>query len=262
MSHPDWTPVSRKGRGDSIGDIVAAGADRIGAAPGVGDEARELAALIDHTLLRPEASRSDVEKLCEEAHRHSFASVCVNPAWIRACADLLRQSPVRVCSVIGFPFGATLPEVKAFETKLVRDDGAKEFDMVINVGALKSGDDALVLRDIEGVVRAAGYNATVKVILETAYLTDDEKMRACQLAQRAGAHFVKTSTGYAPGGATAADIALMRRTVGERMGVKASGGIRDTATALQMIEAGASRIGASASVKIVGGSGGASAGKY
>ncbi|MBI2930794.1 MAG: deoxyribose-phosphate aldolase [Planctomycetes bacterium] len=262
MTHPDWTPVTRQGRGDTIGDIVAAGADRIGAAPGVGDEARELAAMIDHTLLRPEAARADIEKLCDEARRHGFASVCVNPAWIPACASQLRHSPVRVCSVIGFPFGATLPEVKAFETRMVRDEGAQEFDMVINVGALKSRDDALVLRDVEGVVRAAGYNGTVKVILETAYLTDDEKVRACHLAQRAGAHFVKTSTGYAPGGATVADIALMRRTVGEKMGVKASGGIRDAATALRMIEAGASRIGASASVKIVGGGAGAPAGKY
>lgn len=262
MTHPEWTPATRKTRGDSVGDIVAAGADRIGAVPGVGDEARELASLIDHTLLKPDATRSDVEKLCEEAHRHGFASVCVNPSWIPVCRDMLRHSSVRVCSVIGFPFGATMPEVKALETRLVRDEGAREFDMVLNVGALKSRDDALVLRDVEAVVRAAGYNGTVKVILETAYLTEDEKIRACQLAQRAGAHFVKTSTGYAPGGATVADIALMRRTVGERMGVKASGGIRDAATALQMIEAGASRIGASASVKIVGGGGAAPAGRY
>jgi len=261
--HPDWTPASRQGRGDTIGDIVAAGADRIGAAPGVGDEARELASMIDHTLLKPEATAADVEKLCEEARTHVFASVCVNPAWIPLAARELARSPVRVCSVIGFPFGATLPEVKAFETRMVRDEGAKEFDMVLNVGALKSRDDALVGRDIEGVVRAAGHNGTVKVILETAYLSDEEKVRACTLAQKAGAHFVKTSTGYAPGGATVADIALMRHTVGEKMGVKASGGIRDTATALQMIEAGASRIGASASVRIVGGSGGsASSGKY
>jgi deoxyribose-phosphate aldolase len=250
-----WTPTTRARRADSVGDIVAAGADRIGAAPGVGDEVRELASLIDHTLLKPDAARGDVEKLCDEAARWSFASVCVNPGWIRLCAELLKKSRVRVCSVIGFPFGATLPEVKAFETKLVRDDGAQEFDMVVNVGALKSKDDGLVARDIEGVVRAAGHNGVVKVILETAYLTDEEKERACRLAQRAGAHFVKTSTGYAPGGATVEDIALMRRAVGEKMGVKASGGIRDTATALQMIEAGASRIGASASVKIVTGAG-------
>jgi deoxyribose-phosphate aldolase len=249
----DFAPVSRQGRADTVGDIVAAGADRIGAAPGVSEEARELASLIDHTLLKPDAVRADVETLCAEAARHGFASVCVNPSWIATCARALSKSRVKVCSVIGFPFGATLPEVKAFETKLVRDDGANEVDMVLNVGALKSGEDALVGRDIEGVVRAAGHNAVVKVILETAYLTDDEKQRACLLAKRAGAGFVKTSTGYAPGGATVEDIALMRRTVGERMGVKASGGIRDLTTALKMVEAGASRLGASASVKILEG---------
>ena len=249
----DFTPVSRQGRADTIGDLVAAGPDRIGAAPGVGDGASELASLIDHTLLKPDATRADVEKLCEEAARHGFASVCVNPSWIPTAARALSKSRVKVCSVIGFPFGATLPEVKAFEAKCVRDEGANEVDMVLNVGALKSNEDALVGRDIESVVRAAGHNAIVKVILETAYLTEDEKLRACMLAKRAGAHFVKTSTGYAPGGATVEDIALMRRTVGERMGVKASGGIRDLPTALKMVEAGASRIGASASVKIIEG---------
>lgn len=237
----------------TIREIVDAGADRLGAAPGVGDTGRELAALIDHTLLKPDATRADVEKLCDEAARFSFASVCVNPTWVRTCADRLTKSRVRVCSVVGFPFGATIPEAKAYEAKLVRDEGANEVDMVLNVGALKSGEDAFVGRDIELVVRAAGHNAIVKVILETAYLNDDEKARACMLAKRAGAHFVKTSTGYAPGGATVADVALMRRTVGERMGVKASGGIRDLPTALQMVEAGATRIGASASVKIVEG---------
>jgi deoxyribose-phosphate aldolase len=236
-----------------ISGILGAGADRVGAAPGIGDFAADLASLIDHTLLKPDATRADVEKLCDEAARYGFASVCVNPAWIGVCAQRLKHSRVRVCSVIGFPFGATFPEAKAHETKLVRDEGAVEFDMVLNVGALKSNEDGLVLRDIEGVVRAAGHNGTVKVILETAYLTDDEKKRACQLAVRAGAHFVKTSTGYALGGATVEDIMLMRRTVGDKVGVKASGGIRDSAIALKMIEAGASRIGASASVKIVAG---------
>jgi deoxyribose-phosphate aldolase len=233
--------------------MLGAGADRIGASPGIERFAESLAGFIDHTLLKPDATRADVEKLCDEAAKFQFASVCVNPSWVRACADRLRSSPVRVCSVVGFPFGATQPEVKGFETRAVRDDGAVEFDMVINIGALKSRDDGLVQRDIETVVRAAGHNGTVKVILETTYLTDDEKVRACELSKRAGAHFVKTSTGYGPTGATVEDIRLMRRTVGEGMGVKASGGIRDTEMAVKMIEAGASRIGASASVKIVTG---------
>lgn len=258
MPFKDCSPCQTRGHcasvcHDKITGVLGAGADRIGALPGIGDFARELASLIDHTLLKPDATRTDVERLCDEAARHGFASVCVNPSWISFCADRLKLSPVRVCSVIGFPFGATPPEVKAFETRTVRDLGAVEFDMVLNVGALKSGDDGLVLRDLEGVMRAAGPNGTVKVILETAYLTDDEKTRACLLAKRAGAQFVKTSTGYGPAGATVEDIQLMRRTVGRGMGVKASGGIRDTDMALRMIQAGASRIGASASVKIVAG---------
>lgn len=249
---PTWGSCVTVCHGKITG-ILGVGADRIGASPGVGDFAIEMAGLIDHTLLKPEATKSDIEKLCDEAARYGFASVCVNPAWTGLCAQRLRNSRVRVCSVVGFPFGATSPEVKAFETKMVRDEGAVEFDMVINIGALKSKDDGLVLRDIEGVVRAAGHNGTTKVILETTYLTEEEKVRACTLAVRAGAHFVKTSTGYGPGGATVEDIMLMRRTVGERVGVKASGGIRDAAVAMKMIEAGASRIGASASVKIVTG---------
>ena len=236
-----------------ITGILGAGADRIGASPGVGEVASVLAGVIDHTLLKPDAHRGDLERLCDEAAKYQFASVCVNPYWIRFCADRLKHSRVRVCSVIGFPFGATSPESKAFETRMVRDDGAVEFDMVINIGALKSRDDGVVLRDIEGVVRAAGHNGTVKVILETTYLTDEEKVRACEASKRAGAHFVKTSTGYGPTGATVEDIRLMRHTVGESMGVKASGGIRDADIAMKMIEAGASRIGASASVKIVTG---------
>lgn len=256
---PTWGSCATVCHGKITG-ILGAGADRIGASPGIADFAAALAGYIDHTLLKPEATRADVEKLCDEAARHRFASVCVNPFWIRTCAERLKHSPVRICSVVGFPFGATPPESKAFETRMVRDDGAVEFDMVINVGALKSKDDAVVARDIEGVVRAAGHNGTVKVILETSYLTDDEKVRACQLAQKAGAHFVKTSTGYGPSGATVEDIRLMRRTVGESMGVKASGGIRDTEMAVKMIEAGASRIGASASVKIVTGAKGGGAG--
>lgn len=249
---PTWGSCISVCHGKVTG-ILGAGADRIGASPGVADFSAVLAGYIDHTLLKPEATRADVEKLCDEAAKFQFASVCVNPVWVRLCADRLRFSRVRVCSVIGFPFGATQPEIKAFETRAVKDDGAVEFDMVLNIGALKSKDDGLVLRDIEGVVRAAGHNGTVKVILETSYLTDDEKVRACELSKRAGAHFVKTSTGYGPSGATVEDIRLMRRTVGESMGVKASGGIRDTDIAVKMIEAGASRIGASASVKIVTG---------
>jgi len=241
--------------------ILGAGADRVGAVPGGSDVSASLAGFIDHTLLKPDATQSDVEKLCDEAATHRFASICVNPSWIRFAADRLKSSPVKICSVIGFPFGATLPEMKGFETKMVRDDGAVEFDMVINVGALKSGNDSLVLRDIEAVVRAAGHNGTVKVILETTYLTDDEKIRACQLAKRAGAHFVKTSTGYGPSGAKVEDIRLMRETVGKEMGVKASGGVRDVQVAMRMLEAGASRIGASASVKIVSG-GSAAPGGY
>ncbi len=233
--------------------ILGAGADRVGGSPGLSDISASLAGYIDHTLLKPEATRDDVDKLCDEAALHKFASVCVNPSWIRRAADRLKASPVRICSVIGFPFGATQPEMKGFETKMVRDDGAVEFDMVINIGALKSGDDGLVLREIEAVVRAAGHNGTVKVILETAYLTDDEKVRACRVAKRAGAHFVKTSTGYGPSGAKVGDIRLMRETVGKEMGVKASGGVRDVQVAMRMLEAGASRIGASASVKIVSG---------
>ena len=241
--------------------ILGAGADRIGSSPGLSDVSASIAGYIDHTLLKPEATQGDVEKLCDEAATHHFASICVNPAWVRLAADRLKSSPVKICSVIGFPFGATMPEMKGFETKMVRDDGAVEFDMVINIGALKSGDDALVLRDMEAVVRAAGYNGTVKVILETAYLNEDEKVRACRLAKRAGAHFVKTSTGYGPSGAKVEDIRLMRETVGQEMGVKASGGVRDAQVAMRMIEAGASRIGASASVKIVTG-GSAGAGGY
>lgn len=250
---------------DAVRRVLEAGAARVGASPDFPAVGHDLAALIDHTLLKPEATAADVTKLCAEAAQFNFASVCVNPTWVRLCAEQLRWSKVKVCTVIGFPFGATPPEVKAFEAKVAQQDGATELDMVINVGALKSGDKALVRRDIEGVVDAADWNTVVKVILETAYLTADEKRSACEISKAAGADFVKTSTGYGPGGATAEDIALMRSVVGPSMGVKASGGIRDTATALQMVAAGASRIGASASVKIVGGASGpgsAGGGKY
>jgi len=213
---------------------------------------RRLASMIDHTLLKPEATRAQVEQVCDEAKQHGFASVCVNPTHVRLCAQRLKGSPVKVCTVVGFPLGATLPEVKAFETQQALEAGATEIDMVINIGALKSQDNDLVARDLAAVVRAAhAGNALVKVILEAALLTDDEKIAACQLAQSAGADFVKTSTGFGPGGATVEDVALMRRAVGPAMGVKAAGGIRTLADAQKMIAAGATRIGASASVKMM-----------
>ena len=213
---------------------------------------RHLASMIDHTLLKPEATRAQVEQLCDEAKQYGFASVCVNPAHVRLCAQRLKGSPVKVCAVVGFPLGATLPEVKAFETQQALEAGATEIDMVINIGALKDKDADLVARDMAAVVRTAhAGNALVKVIIEAALLTDDEKITACQLAQSAGADFVKTSTGFGPGGATVEDVALMRRVVGPAMGIKAAGGIRTLADAQKMMAAGATRIGASASVKIM-----------
>lgn len=212
----------------------------------------DVARYIDHTLLKPEATRDEIEKLCDEARQYQFASVCVNPTWVREAAVRLLGSPVRVCTVIGFPLGATLPDVKAYETRRAIFDGATEIDMVINIGALKSGDDAVVRDDIAAVVTAAHEAcAIVKVILETALLSDEEKRRACRLARDAGADFVKTSTGFSRGGATVADIDLMRRTVGDEIGVKAAGGVKDLAGAREMIAAGATRIGASAGVRIV-----------
>ncbi|HET7293023.1 MAG TPA: deoxyribose-phosphate aldolase [Vicinamibacteria bacterium] len=208
--------------------------------------------MIDHTLLKPEATRSQIEALCAEAREHGFATVCVNPAWVRLCTELLRGGETRVCTVVGFPLGATLPEVKAYEAARTIEHGATEVDMVMNVGALKSGDYRVAQRDVAAVVEAGlRGGAIVKVILETALLTDDEKVRACVVAKSAGADFVKTSTGFGPGGATAADVALLRRVVGPEMGVKAAGGVRDLKSAQAMIEAGADRIGASVGVKIV-----------
>lgn len=235
------------------GKIVEAGASRIGAAPGVGAVARDVGVMIDHTLLKPDATRDQVVKLCEEARQYEFASVCVNPTHVSLASSLLKGTPVKVCTVIGFPLGATTPTAKAIETRDAIANGADEVDMVINVGALKSGDYDLVKRDIEAVVEAARGRALVKVILETALLTDEEKVKACLLAKIAGADFVKTSTGFGPGGATVDDVRLMRKVVGADMGVKAAGGIRDLESARKMIEAGASRIGASASVAIVKG---------
>ncbi|MES1046416.1 deoxyribose-phosphate aldolase [Heyndrickxia oleronia] len=212
-----------------------------------------IAKMIDHTLLKPEATKSQIQSLCEEAREYSFASVCVNPTWVKYAADLLQGSDVKVCTVIGFPLGATTPETKAFETKNAIENGAEEVDMVINIGALKSGDLELVEQDILAVTNAAKGKAITKVIIETCLLTDQEKIRACELAVKAGTDYVKTSTGFSTGGATVEDIALMRKTVGPNIGVKASGGVRSPEDAQQMIEAGATRIGASSGVKIVQG---------
>lgn len=211
---------------------------------------KTIASMIDHTLLKPEATPAQVEKLCAEAAEYHFASVCVNPVYIPLAARLLDGTGVKVCCVVGFPLGAIAPEQKAAEAASCAAMGAEELDMVIHVGAAKAGDWALVQRDIAGVVKATA-GRTVKVIIETCLLTDEEKVKACEAAKAAGADFVKTSTGFSTGGATTHDIALMRKTVGPEMGVKASGGIRDYATAMAMIEAGANRIGASAGIEIV-----------
>ncbi|MEB3198703.1 MAG: deoxyribose-phosphate aldolase [Candidatus Sericytochromatia bacterium] len=227
---------------------------------GPGRRAAELAPMIDHTLLRADATEADVRQLCAEAAEWKFASVCVNPSWVPLASQQLKGTGVMVCTVIGFPLGATDARSKGDETRHAVAAGADEIDMVLNVGAMKSKDYETVARDIAAVVQAAA-GKTVKVILETVYLSDEEKVAACLLSRETGAHFVKTSTGFGPGGATAADIALMRRIVGPVMGVKASGGIRDTATALKMVEAGASRLGCSASVAIVKGAS-ASGGGY
>ncbi len=231
--------------------VVDAGAARIGLVLGETSSAKDWASLIDHTLLKPEATESDIRRLCEEAARYSFASVCVNPTWVRASACYLRGTGVPVCTVIGFPLGATLPDVKAYEVRRAISHGAGEVDMVINIGALKSNDDCTVEHDIRSVAEAAHeFGVLCKVIIETALLTDEEKVRACLAAKRAGADFVKTSTGFAKGGATVHDVALMRQVVGSELGVKASGGVRGIEDARQMIEAGATRIGASVGVKI------------
>lgn len=207
---------------------------------------------IDHTILKPETTQEQVEKILSEAKEYDFASVCVNPTWVSLAAESLKDTDVKVCTVIGFPLGANTSAVKAFETKDAIANGADEIDMVINVGALKAGNDALVLDDIKAVVDASG-DKLVKVIIEACLLTDDEKVRACQLSKEAGADYVKTSTGFSTGGATVADVALMRKTVGPDMGVKASGGARSYEDAIAFIEAGASRIGASSCVAIMNG---------
>ncbi len=230
-----------------------AGASRVVATIGYCPSSDGLANLIDHTLLKPDATRADIEQLCREAAQFCFASVCVNPNWVPLCRELLRGSGVKVCTVIGFPSGAHAPDVKSYEARRAVEQGAEEIDMVINIGALKSKDYALVEQDIRGVVQASGRDTIVKVILETSLLTREEKIMASSLAKAAGADFVKTSTGFAGGGATVEDIQLMRETVGPEMGVKASGGVRTRDDAEKMVAAGATRLGASAGVKIVRG---------
>jgi deoxyribose-phosphate aldolase len=237
---------------DRMQSLVTSGGVRLGLSGPESAAARDVARYIDHTLLKPDAIRDEILTICEEGARYGFASVCINPIWVRDAACALRGSGVKVCTVIGFPLGANSPDTKSFEARRAIFDGASELDMVINIGALKSGDYDLVLRDIAGVVQVAHEVGFIcKVILETALLTDDEKVRACMIAKEAGADFVKTSTGFSKGGATVADIALMRRVVGGEMGVKASGGVRDLKQAQEMINAGATRIGASVGVKIV-----------
>jgi deoxyribose-phosphate aldolase len=212
-----------------------------------------IAAMIDHTLLKPDATRQQIETLCQEAREHHFFSVCVNPTWVSTSKELLTGSGVKVCTVIGFPLGATTSETKAFEAKNAIEHGAEEVDMVINIGALKDKNDDFVEKDIHAVVEAAKGKALTKVIIETSLLTQEEKVRACELSVKAGADYVKTSTGFSSGGATVDDIALMRKTVGPNIGVKASGGVRNTEDTEKMIEAGATRIGASSGIAILKG---------
>lgn len=236
---------------DRVRGVLEAGATRLGF-HATGGDAGNVAGMIDHTLLKPDATRPEIEALCHEAREYRFASVCVNPTWVGCCAHALRGSDVKVCSVVGFPLGATTADTKQYETRRAIFDGAREIDMVINVGALKSGDVRLVEQDIEAVTapcRECG--VLTKVIIEAALLTDEEKVTACTLAKAAGADYVKTSTGFGPGGATVADVALMRRVVGEEMGVKAAGGVRDYQAMKAMVAAGATRVGASAGVRIV-----------
>jgi deoxyribose-phosphate aldolase len=245
--------VSAVRSADETRRLVEAGASRVVATVGYCPASDGLASLIDHTLLKPDAARAEIETLCREAAQFCFASVCVNPNWVPLCREMLRDSGVKVCTVIGFPSGAHAPDVKAYETRRAVEQGAEEVDMVINIGALKSKDYALVEQDIRGVVQAAGRDTVVKVILETSLLTREEKIMGSSLAKAAGADFVKTSTGFAGGGATVEDVRLMRETVGPEIGVKASGGIRSKEDVEAMVEAGATRIGASAGVKIVRG---------
>jgi deoxyribose-phosphate aldolase len=253
--------VDRCESAEGLRQVVVNGADRVAFHGAASEVPIDLAAYIDHTALKPETTAGDIDKLCDEAEEYHFASVCVNPTWVKRAATNLRASDVKTCSVIGFPLGAATAEIKAMEARRAIRDGAREVDMVINVGALKSGDHKAVLTDIEKVVDAAHEaGAIAKVILETSLLTDEEKVIGSSLAKQAKADYVKTSTGFSGGGATVYDVALMRETVGPDMGVKASGGVHTASDVEDMIAAGATRIGASAGVQIVGGDEGDSGG--
>lgn len=208
----------------------------------------KVAKFIDHTLLRPDATSEEIERICGEGIGYGFASVCINPAWVPLAASLLKDSEVKVCTVVGFPLGASTAKSKAFEAEEAVSNGAEELDMVINIGALKSGNTALVKEEIEGVLKSG---ALLKVIIETGLLSQEEKMKACLLAKEAGAHFVKTCTGFGPGRATEEDVRLMRKIVGEKLGVKASGGIRNLATFKSLLKAGATRVGTSTGIQII-----------
>jgi deoxyribose-phosphate aldolase len=238
-------------RPDFVQNLVSNGVCRISTQLGIGEVEAKIGHMIDHTLLKPEATEDQIRQLCQEAASYCFASVCINPVWIELCAKLLRRSGVKVCTVIGFPLGADTSETKAYETRDAIGKGANEIDMVINVGLIKSREYKRVKDDIRAVVRATRPNILVKVILETCLLTDEEKVKACELAVEADADFVKTSTGFSTGGATVEDIALMRKVVGPEIGVKASGGVRTFEDAEAMVKAGATRLGASAGLKIV-----------
>jgi deoxyribose-phosphate aldolase len=239
-----------------VREVVAAGASRISFNGTGADVPTDLAAFIDHTLLRADAAATDIDRMCDEARRYGFASVCVNPSWVKRVVTNLRGSEAVACSVVGFPLGSHTARIKAMEARQAIRDGAREIDMVINIGALKSGDYDLVERDIAGVSDACRESGAIcKVIIETAMLTDEEKVVASRLARAAKAQFVKTSTGFGPGGATVYDVALIREAIGPEMGVKASGGIRTREDAQQLIAAGATRIGASAGVAIIAESG-------
>ncbi|HSP87481.1 MAG TPA: deoxyribose-phosphate aldolase [Ignavibacteriaceae bacterium] len=240
----------------TVKNIIGVGAERIAAGMGVGDVLpdKNLAGKIDHTLLKPDATPDEIKKLCDEAAKFKFASVCINPGYVSLCSNLLKGSGVKVCTVIGFPLGSTTTDVKKFEAEQAIKNGADEIDMVMNVGQHKQGNYEYVFNDINQVVLIAKKNGAIcKVILETTLLTDEEKIKACLICKKAGADFVKTSTGFSKGGATVGDIALMKYVVGSSIGVKASGGIRSKEDAEAMIASGADRIGASASVKIVSG---------
>jgi deoxyribose-phosphate aldolase len=248
---------------DKARSVVAAGAGRLSYGGNGAEVPSDLAAYIDHTLLKPEATAEQIDRLCDEARQYRFAAVCVNPVWVRRAAQRLKGSGVTVASVVGFPLGAATPEIKAQEARRALRDGAREIDMVLNVGALKSGDFELVERDVAGVSDACReVGALNKVILETSLLNDEEKVIASRLAKAGRAHYVKTSTGFGSGGATAFDVALMREAVGPKLGVKASGGIRKAEEAQEMIAAGATRIGASAGVQMVSATGGDSGESY